>query len=107
MVNTNVVTFEAVCRSSLNWRVSIDGDDVHIPFANCETCIEAAKARARRHHLDHGVTTEVWAPGYGGKRECVVRFMTPEDLDAMIYRSDASIRLRDACDEYGSMFPCL
>lgn len=106
MVNTNVVIFEVVCRGSLNWRVSIDGEDDHIPFATRETCIGAATARARRHHLDRAVTTEVWAPGFGG-RECIIRFMTPPDLEALLRNPAPSADLCEACDQYGLHFPCV
>ena len=107
MVSANFVTFEAVCRGSLNWRVSIDGDDDHIPFASRETCIGAARARARRHHLEPAVTTEVWAPGFGGKRECIIRFMTPPALEALLLDPLPSLDLREACDQYGLHFPCV
>lgn len=106
MVNTDAVIFEAVCRGSLNWRVSINGEDDHVPFGSREHCIGAATARARRYHLDRGVTTEVWAPGFGG-RECIIRFMTPPDLEALLRNPLPSAELREACDQYGLFFPCV
>ena len=107
MVISNTVHFDAVCRGTLNWRVSINGEEDHVPFACREACIGAATARARRHHLEHAVTTEVWAPGNGGKRECVIRFMTPPALDALLRDPLPSMDLREACDQYGLHFPCV
>lgn len=86
MLNSRVVVFEAVCRGSLDWRVCIDGEDEAIAFANRESCVAAATARARRRHLDTGRVTEVWAPRIGGSRECIVRFMTPNEFDALLGR---------------------
>lgn len=107
MVISNAVHFDAVCRGSLNWRVSINGEDDHVPFAGREACIGAATARARRHHLNHSVTTEVWVPGFGGKRECIIRFMTQPDLEALLRNPLPSMELREACDQYGLYFPCV
>ncbi|MBT2750026.1 MULTISPECIES: hypothetical protein [unclassified Lysobacter] len=107
MVSTNAVHFDAVCRGSLNWRVSINGEDDHVPFAGRDACIGAATARARRHHLDHSVTTEVWVVGVHGRRECIMRFMTPSDLEALLQDPQPSWELREACDQYGMYFPCV
>ena len=87
MVARAVVVFEAICRGTLDWRVCVDGADEHVPFANRESCIAAATTRARLRHVDTGATTEVWAPGYGSKRECLIRYMTPVDLDELLLRS--------------------
>lgn len=107
MVNTNVVVFEAICRGSLNWRIAIDGEDEPIPYANRDCCVDAARDRALRHHLIHNVTTEVWRPEIGGRRECVMRFMTKAYERSMLENSVASQKLREACDQFGSWFPCL
>jgi hypothetical protein len=107
MVNTAAVIFDAACRGSLNWRVSIDGVDDHVPFANRETCIAAATVRARRHHLDHFVTTQVWASGPSGKHECLVTFMTPGDFEALLGDANSSLELRHACDRYKLESPTL
>jgi hypothetical protein len=100
MVVANVVHFDVVYRGSLNWRVSINGMDDHVPFSDRDACIGAATARARRHHLEYCVTTEVWAPSRSGQRECILRFMTPSDLDALLSNPLPSLGLRAACDEY-------
>lgn len=107
MVNTTPVIFEAICRGSLNWRVSIDGADVPIPFASRETCIAAAMERARHHHQKHGVTTQVWGPSYGGGRELIRRYLTPPEFDASHQNPKPSMVLREACDQYGLQFPCI
>jgi hypothetical protein len=100
MVTEPSVIFQVVYRGSLNWRVAVDGLENYVPFASRETCIAAATARARHHHLTYGVATEVWAPRIGGENECVMRFMSPDHLDALLRWSDASIQIRDACDDY-------
>lgn len=107
MVTSNVIIFDVVCRGSLNWRVSVNGEDDHIPFANQESCIGAATASERRRHLERGVTTEVWAPTYSGQRECILRFMTPPDIEALLRSPLPSLDLREACDQYGLHFPCM
>lgn len=107
MVITNVVVFEAICRGSLNWRVVIDGQDEPIPYANCDSCVDAARKRARSHYLAHNITTEVWRPEINGRRECVVRFMTKPYMQSMVEDSDASQNLREACGHFGNWFPCL
>lgn len=107
MVTTNVVVFEAICRGSLNWRVVIDGQDEPIPYANRDSCVNAARERARSHYLTYNVTTEVWRPEIGGRRECVIRFMTNPYVQSMVEDSDSSQKLREACHQFGSWFPCL
>mgnify|MGYP003482847517 CR=1 FL=1 len=104
---TPPVIFEVVYRGFHNWRVVADGIEDFVPFATREACIGAATARARHHNLGYGVATEVWAPRIGGENECVVRFMTPDDLDALLQWSDASILLRDACEDYVLQLPNL
>ena len=106
MVNSDAVIFEAMCRGVLNWHVCVNGVDDATPFANRDACIGAAMARARQHHQAYFVTTEVWAPGPFGKRECVISYMTPDDLDAALRTSEASVELRNACDQYGFGLPC-
>jgi hypothetical protein len=107
MVTAPPVIFQVVYRGSLNWRVMADRTEDYVPFATRETCIGAATARARHHHLGYGVATEVWAPRIGGQNECVVRFMTPDDFDSLLQWSDASIQLRNACEDYVLNFPSL
>jgi hypothetical protein len=100
MVSDDAVIFEALCQGSLNWRVSIGGVDDHVAFANRDTCIAAATARARRHHLEHFVTTQVWARSRYGERECLMSFMTPCDFEASLDTAKSSLELRHACDRY-------
>ncbi|MGO1069702.1 hypothetical protein [Lysobacter sp. CA199] len=107
MVTAPPVIFQVAYRGSLNWRVVADGVENYVAFASREACIAAATARARHHHLTFGATTEVWAPRLGGEDECIVRFMTPDKLDAMLSLgwSDASAHMRGACDDYVMHFP--
>ncbi|MGO1069632.1 hypothetical protein [Lysobacter sp. CA199] len=107
MVTVPSVIFQVVYRGSLNWRVVADGVENYVPFATREACIAAATARARHHHLTYGVAAEVWAPRIGGENECVMRFMTPDDLDALLRWSNASIQIRDACEDYVLQSPSL
>lgn len=103
MVSTRVVHFDALCRGSLNWRVSVNGEDEHIPFSSRTTCIAAACARARQRHLDSGIPTEVRAPALDGALESVVTYMLPQDLleYCVETESGSSRQLREACDVYG------
>lgn len=107
MVSTRLVHFDAVCRGSLNWRVSVDGEDEHVPFASKATCIAAAKARARQRHLDTGVPTEVRAPAIDGTLESVVTYMLPHELLEFCEETESgsSLQLREACDAYGGDGP--
>ncbi|MBT2748318.1 MULTISPECIES: hypothetical protein [unclassified Lysobacter] len=105
MVTGTVVIFEAVHLGTLDWRVSVNGSTDHVPFASRDTCIAAASARARLHHISHGVTTEVWAPTYNRESECIVRYMTPSDLEEMLRRSVPESQLREASYAYGPLFP--
>ncbi|MEH6421280.1 hypothetical protein [Pseudomonas sp. CGJS7] len=91
--------FEVVCRGASDWRVAVDGRDDHVAFASREDCLGAATARARRRHLDHSVTTEVWVPRPHGNGECIIRFMTPADLEQMLRSSRPREQLREACDD--------
>lgn len=103
MVSTRVVHFDAVCRGSLNWRVSVNGDDEHVRFASRATCIAAARARARQRHLDTGLPTEVRAPALYGALESVVAYMLPHELLEFCVETESgsSRLLREACDVYG------
>jgi len=103
MVSTRVVHFDAVCRGSLNWRVSVNGEDEHVPFASKQTCVAAAKARARQRHIDQGVPTEVRAPDIDGRLESVVAYMQPHELLEFCVETESgsSRLLREACDVYG------
>lgn len=103
MVGTRVVHFDVVWRGSLNWRVSVNGEDEHVPFASKETCIAAARARARQRHDDMGVPTEVRAPGPDGSLQSVVTYMLPHELLEFCVETESgsSRQLREACDVYG------
>ncbi|WP_408951538.1 hypothetical protein [Lysobacter sp. Hz 25] len=103
MVGARVVHFDVVWRGPLNWRVSVNGDDEHVPFASKETCVAAARARARQRHHDTGMPTEVRAPALDGALESVVTYMLPEDLleYCVETESGSSRQLREACDVYG------
>jgi len=100
-----VVTFDVVYRGVLDWRVNVNGVDEPVSFNTCENCITAARARARLHHIESGHTTEVWAPGRTGERECLVRFMHPSDLDELLRRWVHSPDLFGASYVYGPLFP--
>lgn len=106
MVSEVTVIFEAICRGALNWHVCVNGVDDATPFANRDACVGAATARARQHHQNYFVTTEVWAPGPFGRRECVISYMTPNDLEAALRTAEASCELRNASDQYGFGLPC-
>lgn len=98
MVAGEPVIFAVVYRGVLDWRVSV-GDTVEdIPFNSLTSCTRAATNRARDHHLRTGLDTEVWAPGLGGKRECVIRFTPTEKFNATLSHSTHS--LREACDGF-------
>lgn len=97
--------FEIVRRGALDWRVSVDGRDDHVAFASREACLGAATALARRRHLDHSVTTEVWVPGPHGHGECIIRFMTPADLEQMLRNLQSSGQLQKACGDYAAPAP--
>lgn len=103
MVSTRVVHFDAVCRGSLNWRVSVNGEDEHVAFASREMCLAAASARARQRHLDTGVRTDVRAPDIDGKLVPQVSYMLPQEHYSLCAEteSESSLRLREACDFYG------
>ncbi len=102
MVGRTVVTYEAVRRGALDWRVCVDGVDEHVPFANRESCIAAASTRARLRHVDTGCATEVWAPGYGSKPECLIRYMTPPELDDLLIRSVGNVDWIAGCASDGA-----
>lgn len=103
MVSTRVVHFDAVCRGSVNWRVSVNGEDEHVPFATREACIAAARARARYRHLDMNVPTEVRAPGVDGAMVSIVLYLHPHELMEFCEETEStsSRELREACDAYG------
>ena len=103
MVSARVVHFDAVWRGSLNWRVSVNGEDEQVSFVSKQTCVDAARGRALQRHRDHGVPTEVRAPGIDGKLESVVTYMRPHELlEFCIETESGSSRLlREACDFYG------
>lgn len=61
--------------------------DEPVSFANRDSCIAAARQQARGRHTDAGVSTEVWAPGYGGTRECIVRYPTPADFNELLLQA--------------------
>lgn len=100
-----VVIYDVVYRGALNWRVCVNGIDEPVPFDTCDNCITAARARARLRHIATGYTTEVWAPGRTGERECLVRFMNPSDLDELLRRWASDSALLDASYAYGPLFP--
>jgi hypothetical protein len=107
MVTRTVVVYDVVFRDARDWRVSVNGVDEHVPFKDRESCIGAATAQARLHHIGTGHTTEVWAPGYGGERECLVRYMTPLDFEDLLRRTEPNSQLIAAGYALGPLFPCL
>lgn len=104
MVRSRVIHFDVVYRGSLNWRISINGEDDHVPFATKQHCITAARARARHRHQDEGIHTDVRSADATGEMECIVRFMHPHELLQLCEQSarDSSHDLREACDQYGA-----
>ena len=106
MVTGTVVVYDVICRGARDWRVSVNGSDEHVPFKDRESCIGAATAQARLHHVQTGHSTEVWAPGYEGQRECLVRYMTPLDFDNLLRCTAPDSRLMAAGYALGPMFPC-
>lgn len=99
MVVGEPVIFAVIYRGVLDWRVSAGDSVENIPFNSLTSCIRAATNRARDHHLRTGLDTEVWAPGLGGKRECVIRFTPTEKFNAALDHSTSL--LREACDGFG------
>lgn len=99
MVAGQPLIFAVVYRGVLDWRISVADAVDEIPFNSMTSCIRAATNRARDHHLRTGLDTEVWAPGVGGKRECVIRFTPTEKFNATLNHSTSS--LREACDGFG------
>ena len=103
---TKAVVYDVVLLGSRDWRIRVDGDDDHVRFGDRESCVVAAMSRARSHHVDTGCATEVWAPGYGGVRECLIRYMTPSDLEELLRRSSSGTQLIAAGLALGPLFPC-
>lgn len=99
MVAGEPVIFAVVYRGVLDWRVSAADTVEDTPFNSLSSCIRAATNRARDHYLRTGLDTEVWAPGLGGKRECVIRFTPIDKFNAALNNSTSS--LREACDGFG------
>ncbi|WP_152566236.1 hypothetical protein [Lysobacter antibioticus] len=101
MVKPKIINFDVVCRGTLNWCLSIDGDDEPTPFVSRSTCAAAARVRARRHHQDYGISTQVRLPTLDGSMEIEIRYLTPLELEQSCHRSSSSRELRQACEHYG------
>jgi hypothetical protein len=100
MVSTRIIHFDAVCRGSLNWRVSVNGEDEHVPFACRDDCVAAARVRARQRHINDGIPTEVRVQTIGGGLESIVIYMKPHELDEFCLETESisSRQLREACE---------
>lgn len=107
MVSLPPVVFDVVLRGPQNWRVCVDGLDEHVPFADREICIAAAMSRARLRHLETGCATEVWAPRFigSGERVCLIRYMTPSDLDGLLRFNSTASSIFGASFAYPASFP--
>jgi hypothetical protein len=106
MVAKPAIVYDVMPCGSREWRIRIDGVDGDVPFGDRESCVAAAMERARLHHVSTSRTTEVWAPGYGGVRDCLIRYMTPTDFDELLRRSAPGTQLTSAGYALGPLFPC-
>lgn len=98
MVASTPVVFEVVYQGVLDWRVAASGAVEEISFNSLAACTRAATNRARDLHLSSGQDTEVWAPGLGGRRECIIRFTSTDKFNATL--STSTVPLREACDGF-------
>lgn len=94
MVAGRAVVYDVACRGVWDWHVCVDGSDDPVSFMTRDGCIAAARQRAREHHRDAGVSTEVWAPDYWGQRECIVRYSTPAEFNELLLRARESSSFR-------------
>lgn len=104
MVMSPAAVYDVVNRGSLGWRIRINDADESRYFPNREDCIAEATARARHQHAQTSLPTEVWAPGYDGARQCIVRYMKPSDLDELLRRGTSHSQLLGVSYAYGPLF---
>ena len=103
MVTQPGAVYDVVNNGPLGWRIRINDEDEPQYFPSRDNCIAEAAARARHQHAQTGQPTEVWAPGYDGVRQCVVRYMNPSDLDELLRRGTSS-QLLGVSFAYGPLF---
>ncbi|ALN55402.1 hypothetical protein GLE_0043 [Lysobacter enzymogenes] len=104
MVTPPGAVYDVVNHGSLGWRIRLNDEDEPRYFPNREGCVAEAAARARHQHALTGQPTEVWAPGYDGVRQCVVRYMKPSDLDELLRRGTSHFQLLGVSYADGPLF---